>query len=251
MLAGIEKFKFFLIDPKHAGQVHRAAGIERRLHRKRLQQAVVGEDAAHFFGALQIGFVLFEQFLDFLPARQRLLLVVKHHDAAGFDNMLLFDADQALGLFDVVERDARHAERIAPHVGRHIHTRRPALTLHKQILFGLQPKHGHGRKTAAFVTGRKHQRKITMRNVELGIAHRNRIEFLRKRRQRPRCGQRDLVILQKRGDFLVAKRRADLHVLYFRLHQWCISGSLRFGTQVVRRIRWFAVIHTVILSGSP
>ena len=216
MLAGIEKLDLLFIDAEHAGQVHRAAGIHRRLHGEGFQQAIVGKDAAHFLGALQIGFVFFEQFFDFLPARQRLLLVVKHLDTATVGQMIFFDANQALGLLNIIQRDARHAKRITPHIGRHIHPRRPAVVQHKQVFFRFQSEHSDWRKAAPFVAGRKHQRKIAVRDVELGIAHRNRIELLRKRRQRAGRGQRDLVIFQKRGDFLVSEWRADLHGLGVR-----------------------------------
>ncbi len=37
------------------------------LHGEGLEQAVVGEDAAHLAAALQVGFVLREQAFDFLP----------------------------------------------------------------------------------------------------------------------------------------------------------------------------------------
>ena len=131
--------------------MHRTAGVECGLQRERFEQAVVGQDAAHFLGALQIGFVLFEQFFNFFPARQRLLLLAEHGNSAVLGHMLFFDADQALGLLDIVERDTRHAKRIAPHIGRHIHARGPAVIERKQVFLRLQAKHCHRRKTLALI----------------------------------------------------------------------------------------------------
>ncbi|MND01008.1 hypothetical protein D3C83_198220 [compost metagenome] len=69
----------------HAGEVQRfVAGIELRLHGEGLEQAIIGEDAAHLPAALQVDLILGEQLLDLHPLRQRLSLVVEHRLAGLF-----------------------------------------------------------------------------------------------------------------------------------------------------------------------
>ena len=133
-------------DAVHARQGERAAAlVQLRLHRERLEQAVVGEDAAHFAAALQVGLVLGEQALDFLPFRRRLALVVEQRLAGGFVDVGFLHADQPVLLLDLVQRDLGHAEREAPRVGRHVDAARPAAAVVVQVLARGHAEHGDRR----------------------------------------------------------------------------------------------------------
>ena len=150
---------FFSSTRIHAGELHRGALVERRLHGERLEQAVVGEDRAHFTAALEVGFVLGGQLLDVLPSlpaacpRRRTSL-------AAVAGEFLLDADQPVLLLDLVEGDARHAEQgnAVRQAGTYV-LAGPDVLGDGRVLAALDSQHRDRRECLALVAAGEHDRR--------------------------------------------------------------------------------------------
>jgi hypothetical protein len=124
-----------------------------------------------------------------LPARERQARVIEHALALARDKCLL-DADQPVGLLHRVERDPRHAKRVAAHVRRKIDRAVPLPVAQKKILSAGHPEHRDRQESLALAGRDERERVIAARHGEFGIRDRHGVDLAAEFRKRSGSGSR-------------------------------------------------------------
>ncbi len=138
-----------------------------------------------------------------------------------------FHARNPFCLLPAVNRDLRHAERIATHIGRKVRGRLPLVSREDEEILAVLDADHRNRRKALSVACHEHDRVVSRRDRKLDLADRDRIEILEHLRHAPPPRRHHTVSLEKGDDFPVREGRGDVH-------RTGACGSAEFGASGLR-----------------